>query len=47
MVAAGARADLLVVDGNPLDDITVLTRPETGLKAIMKGGRFYKNALTS
>ncbi|OAB54849.1 peptidase M38 [Phormidium willei BDU 130791] len=45
VVAPGARADLLVVDANPLDDITVLTEPERNLRAIMKGGRFYKNEL--
>ena len=45
VVQPGARADLLVVDGNPLADITVLTRPETALLAIMKGGRFYKDML--
>ena len=45
VVAEGARADLLVVDGNPLDDITLLTRPDTALLAIMKGGRFYKDTL--
>ena len=45
VVAEGARADLLVVEGNPLADITLLTRPETALSAIMKAGRFYKNTL--
>ncbi len=45
VVAPGARADLLVVDANPLDDITVLTAPERNLRAVMKGGRFYKNEL--
>ena len=47
VVAAGARADLLVVDGDPLEDLGVLQRPEWNLKAIMKGGTFYKNAITS
>lgn len=45
VVAAGACADLLVVDGNPLADITVLQAPEKNLKAIMKGGVFCKNEL--
>lgn len=45
VVAPGARADLLVVEGNPLEDITVLTAPEKHIKAIMKFGRFYKNEL--
>jgi imidazolonepropionase-like amidohydrolase len=45
VVAPGAYADLLVVDGNPLDDIRVLTAPERNLKLIMKEGRIYKNEL--
>lgn len=45
VVAPGARADLLVSAGNPLDDITVLTRPDENLLAIMKGGAFYKNMI--
>jgi imidazolonepropionase-like amidohydrolase len=40
-----AIADLLVVDGNPLKDISVLGTPERSLVAIMKGGRFYRNRL--
>ena len=44
-IVPGARADLLVSDGNPLDDVSVLTRPQENLLAIMKEGRFYKNAL--
>ncbi len=45
VVEAGARADLLVVEANPLDDVTVLTEPEKNLSAIVKGGRFYKDTL--
>jgi imidazolonepropionase-like amidohydrolase len=45
VVAPGALADLLVIDGNPLDDITVLTTPERTLKVIMKGGQIFKNEL--
>jgi imidazolonepropionase-like amidohydrolase len=45
VVAAGARADLLVVDGDPLRDLGCLQDPERRLKAIMKGGVFYKNTL--
>ena len=44
-ITAGARADLLVVDGDPLTDMSVLTRPEESLLAIMKNGVFYKNGL--
>jgi len=45
VVAPGALADLLVIDGNPLDDIRVLTTPEQTLKLIMKQGVIYKNEL--
>jgi imidazolonepropionase-like amidohydrolase len=45
VVAPGALADLLVIDGNPLEDIGVLTTPDRTLKLIMKDGRVYKNEL--
>ena len=45
VLAPGALADLLVLDGNPLDDISVLTTPERTLKLIMKEGMIYKNEL--
>ena len=45
VVAAGARADLLVVDGNPLKDLACLQAPDRCLVAIMKAGVFYKNRL--
>lgn len=37
--------DALVIDGNPLDDIRVLTTPDQTLKLIMKEGAIYKNEL--
>jgi imidazolonepropionase-like amidohydrolase len=37
-------ADLIVVRGNPLDDITLLQQQDRIL-AIMKGGTFYKNEI--
>jgi imidazolonepropionase-like amidohydrolase len=40
----GAYADMLLVDGNPIDDLSVLTNPES-LRLIMKGGVVYKNTL--
>jgi imidazolonepropionase-like amidohydrolase len=45
VVAPGARADLLVVAGDPLQDLGRLQDPERYLKAIIKGGVFYKNQL--
>jgi len=45
VVAPGAYADLLVVDGDPLADLHVLTDPQCYLKVIMKDGTIYKNDL--
>jgi len=42
VVAPGAYADLLVVDGNPLEDIALLAAPEQHLKMIVKSGRFVE-----
>jgi imidazolonepropionase-like amidohydrolase len=45
VVAPGALADLLVVDGNPLTDIAVLTGQGERIAAILKDGVFVKNTL--
>ncbi len=45
VVAEGARADLLVVDGNPLEDLTLLQDQGRHMKAILKDGAFWKNEL--
>ena len=42
VVAPGARADLIVVDGNPLDNIAVLMSPDANLKLIMRNGVMVK-----
>ncbi len=42
---AGAFADLVLVDGNPLDDITRLADDGAHLAAILRGGRFVKGEL--
>ncbi|HKF48961.1 MAG TPA: amidohydrolase family protein [Terracidiphilus sp.] len=44
-VRKGAAADLVVVEGNPLEDIAVLGRGGDGLAVIMKDGRFHKRTL--
>jgi imidazolonepropionase-like amidohydrolase len=44
-IAAGAYADLLIVDGDPLTDLRVLLDPRKNLKFIMKDGVIYKNEL--
>ncbi len=45
IVAVGAKADLLLVDGDPLADLSLLARPEEFLQIIMKNGDIYKNTL--
>ena len=45
VIAPGAYADLLVVEGNPLRDLRVMTDPQRNLKVIMKDGVLYKNEL--
>jgi imidazolonepropionase-like amidohydrolase len=46
VVAAGALADLIVVDGDPLKDLSLLQDQGRHIPVIMKGGRFHKFALT-
>lgn len=41
---AGAAADLLVVNGNPLEDLGLLAQSGATLAAIMVNGRFHKRA---
>lgn len=45
VIEPGAWADLLVVDGNPLEDIRVLEDPERNLRLIVKGGQIVKRTL--
>jgi imidazolonepropionase-like amidohydrolase len=45
IVAAGALADLIVVNGDPLADLAVLTRQGAQIPGIMKAGRFMKDRL--
>jgi imidazolonepropionase-like amidohydrolase len=42
----GAYADLLLVDGNPLENLRILEDPARNLVLIMKDGRIYKNTLS-
>ena len=41
----GAFADLLVVDGNPIENIGLIAEPEKTLALIMKDGKIIKDAL--
>ena len=43
-IAPGAHADLIVVDGDPLKDLSLLTRQGRHMPLIMKGGAFMKRA---
>ena len=57
VIEAGAYADILIVDGNPLEDITAIGANEKWFEAeprdqdvpsirlIMKDGKIYKNTL--
>ena len=45
VVEKGALADLLLVNGDPISDINLLSEPENNLLVIMKDGKIYKNKL--
>ncbi|MBV8108104.1 MAG: hypothetical protein JO223_26470 [Hyphomicrobiales bacterium] len=45
VIEQDALADLLVIDGNPIETIGLIAEPEKGLALIMKDGKIVKNAL--
>jgi imidazolonepropionase-like amidohydrolase len=45
VVEEGALADILLVDGNPIADITLIENPVKNFVLIMKDGKIYKNTL--
>ncbi len=45
VIEEGAYADLLLINGDPLKDISILTKPEENLALIMKDGKIYKNTI--
>jgi imidazolonepropionase-like amidohydrolase len=47
VVEEGALADLLLVDGNPLENIRLIEDPAKNFVIIMKDGRIHKDALSS
>lgn len=47
VIEEGALADLILVEGNALEDVTLLENPEKNILLIMKGGQIYKNTLSS
>jgi imidazolonepropionase-like amidohydrolase len=46
LVEPGAFADLLLVDGNPLENINLIADPGKNFLIIMKDGKIYKNTLS-
>jgi len=46
VVEEAALADLLLVDGNPIEDIMLIANPAKNLLIIMKDGKIYKNTLS-
>jgi imidazolonepropionase-like amidohydrolase len=42
----GALADLLLVDGNPVENIELISDPARNFVVIMKDGKIFKNSLT-
>jgi len=45
VIEGGAFADLLLVDGNPIEDIKLIADPAKNFVIIMKDGKIYKNTL--
>ena len=45
IIEEDALADLLVIDGNPIDDIELVARPDKNFMVIMKNGKIYKDTL--
>ena len=45
VVEEGALADLLLVDGNPLENLALLTDPARHLRLVMAAGRVHRNEL--
>lgn len=47
VVEKGAIADLILVNGNPLADITLISHPQQNFVVIMKGGIIFKKVATA
>ncbi len=45
VIAPGALADLVVIDGNPLEDVALMAGQGAHMPVIMKNGEFMKNTL--
>lgn len=47
VVKEGALADLLLVNGNPLNNIDLISDPENNFLVIIKDGKIYKNTINN
>ena len=45
VIKKGAYADLILVNGNPLENLELVADPENNFVVIMKNGKVYKNTL--
>ncbi|WP_157001847.1 metal-dependent hydrolase family protein [Agromyces laixinhei] len=45
VIAEGAWADMILVDGDPTDDLSLIADPDTNFKLIVKDGNVVKNTL--
>jgi len=44
-IVPGAWADLLVLDGDPTQDLSVMADPARGIRLLMQGGRVVRSRL--
>ena len=47
VIAPGARADMIVIDGDPFADVTILGKPDAHLTAVIKSGRVARGSLAA
>ena len=45
VITVGAYADMILVEGNPLEDVSVLVDYDENIKVVIKDGEIYKNTL--
>ena len=45
VIEEGALADLLLVEGNPIENISLIADPSKNFVLIMKDGKIYKNTI--
>lgn len=45
VLAEGGWADMILIDGDPIADLSVIAQPDANFKLIVKGGQIVKNTL--